>query len=307
MSIMRFEKGRHLKKMTTLGIGGAAKFFAEVKKEGELPSIFSEAKRRKLEWYVLGSGSNIVAADPGFPGLIVRVNIKKFERSGIKLMVGAGNNLFEFIKKINQLGFSGMERMAGIPGTIAGAIYGNAGAYGQEICDHLVRVRIFDQKKFRWLSKKACQLRYRDSLFKERKDWVIVGAEFKFLKDSPKKLEKISRDIVRLRLKRYPREMSCPGSFFKNILWSNLPKSQKKRIPPDKVVYGKVPAGYLLEEVGAKGLSSGGIRIARHHANLFYNAGGGRAQDIKKLAELLKKKVYRKFGGRLEEEIQYLS
>lgn len=303
---MRLEKGKLLAGLTTLGIGGKAKFFAEAKNEKDLKEAFEFAKKTRAPLYVIGSGSNLVVSDGGFRGFILKIAIKDFRRNKNKIYVGAGNNLFDFIKKINKLGLSGMERMAGIPGTIAGAIYGNAGAYGQEICDRLARVKIYNGQKFKWLSKKACQLRYRDSIFKKRKNWVIIGAEFKFSKDSPRKLEKISQEIVNLRLKRYPRGMLCPGSFFKNIIFKNLPKRAREKIPADKIMYGKVPAGHLLEMVGAKGLSRNGVKIAKHHANLFYNAGGGKARDIKKLAAFLKKKVKTKFGIELEEEIQYV-
>src|SRR3989344_1041587 len=196
-----------------------------------------------MDWYVLGSGSNIVASDKGFHGLIIKINIKDFKKSGRRVYVGAGNNLLDFIKKINGLGLAGMEKMAGIPGTIAGAIYGNAGAYGTEIRENITRVKIFDGEKFRWIKNSECRFGYRTSGFKKNKDWIIVGAEFSFGKRKPAELVKISR---------------------------------------------------------------GKIKVAEHHGNLFYNAGGGTAHDIKKLAVMMKDRVLKKFGINLEEEVQYL-
>src|SRR3989344_4218628 len=299
---MPLEKGKSLKELTTLKIGVRARFFVEIKKDGDLKEIFKEKRRR----YVIGSGSNIVASDGGFPGLIVKIATEAFKRNGNKVYVGAGNNLLEFIKRIDRLGFAGMEKMAGIPGTVAGAIYGNAGAYGQEIRENILRVRIFDGFKFKWIKKSGCKLGYRDSIFKKNKNWIIVGAEFLFKQGNPRELSKISNDIIKLREKKYKPGLLCPGSFFKNIIFKNISRSQRSKIPQNKVIYGKVPTGYLLEEVGAKGMSCGKIKVARHHGNLFYNAGGGRAGDIKKLASILKGRVYRKFGVRLEEEVQYL-
>ncbi|OGF66601.1 UDP-N-acetylenolpyruvoylglucosamine reductase [Candidatus Giovannonibacteria bacterium RIFCSPHIGHO2_01_FULL_48_47] len=302
----RIQKSKPLKDLTTLGIGGPARFFCEAKSEKELLEALRRAREKKVPWYILGSGSNLVVSDKGFPGLIIKANIRKFSRDRSKVLAGAGNELLAFIRKINRLGLGGVERMAGIPGTIAGAIYGNAGAYGQEICENLRRVRIFDGRNFRWLSRRACRFFYRDSIFKKHKNWAIVEAEFSFKKGKPKELSRISREIIKLREKKYRPSLLCPGSFFKNIIFKNLPKSAQKKIPPDKVMYGKVSAGYLLEVVGAKGLSKGGIKIAKHHANLFYNSGGGKAQDIKKLAIILKDRVMKKFGVELEEEVQYL-
>ena len=307
---MRFEKEKPLSKLTTLGIGGKASFFVEVKKEEDLKVALREASDKKMDWYVLGSGSNIVASDKGFEGLIIKIGIKDFKKNGRRVYVGAGNNLLDFIKKINGLGLAGMEKMAGIPGTIAGAIYGNAGAYGTEIRENITRVKIFDGEKFRWIKNSECRFGYRTSGFKKNKDWIIVGAEFSFGKGKPAELLKISRDTIKLREKKYKPGLLCPGSFFKNIILKNLKPEAKKellaKIDNSKIMFGKLPSGYLLEEVGAKGMSSGKIKVAEHHGNLFYNAGGGTAHDIKKLAVMMKDRVLKKFGINLEEEVQYL-
>lgn len=305
---MRFEKGKLIKDLTTLEIGGKTKFFVNVKNEKELEDSIKKAG--VLPWFVIGSGSNIVASDSGYEGLIIKINIQDFKISGGKVIVGGGNNLLAFIKRINGLGFSGMEKMAGIPGTVAGAIYGNAGAYGEEIKDNIVRVRIFDGKKFKWISKKECKFGYRNSYFKKNKKWIIVRAEFKFKKGDPKKLDQISRGIMRLREKKYRRGILCPGSFFKNIVLKDLDKMKLKRIlgkiDESKINHGKLPSGYLLEEVGAKGMRFGNIYVSKNHGNLIFNNGGGRASDIKKLADILRDKVRKKFGILLEEEVQYL-
>ncbi len=304
---MRFEKGKFLKRLTTLGIGGKAADFIEVKNEMEMEKLFRENRKR---WRVIGSGSNIVASDFGFHGLVIKIGIKAFGVRGKTVYAGAGSNLLDFIKKINKLGLCGMEKMAGIPGTVAGAIYGNAGAYGQEIKDSVSRIKIFDGKQFKWIKKGDCEFGYRTSVFKKKKDWIIVGVEFHLATRSPSVLNKISKDIIELREKKYKPGLLCPGSFFKNIIVKDLkPIVREKllsKIDNSKIMYGKVPAGYLLEEVGAKGMRSGGMRVAKHHGNLIYNAGGGKARDIIKLARILKDRVSKKFGVRLEEEVQYL-
>ena len=250
MIIMRFEKGKSLKALTTLGIGGKAAYFIEVKNEEEIEKI---SLKNGMRYSVIGAGSNIVAADSGFPGLIVKVGIENFVMYGGKIYAGAGNNLLDFIRKINKLGLEGMEKMAGIPGTVAGAIYGNAGAYGQEIRENIKRVRIYDvgSGKFRAIKKSECEFGYRTSIFKKRKDWIIVGAEFLFKKGNPAELSKISKDIIKLREKKYKPGLLCPGSFFKNIILNDLKPSVRKKllakIDNSKIIYGKLPAGYLLE------------------------------------------------------------
>jgi len=154
-----------------------------------------------------------------------------------------------------------MEKMAGIPGTVGGAIRGSAGAYGQEIKDNIVRVKVYNGDKIFWLSKK---------------------------------LSKISKGVIKLRHQKYWPNLLCPGSFFKNIVIKNIePISLKKKllsiIPGNKVTYGKVPAGYLLETVGSKGMAYGNIKVAKHHGNLIYNTVTGKSSEIIKLAEVLKR------------------
>jgi len=299
-----------LKEITTIKIGGRVKYYLAVKKEKDLISAIKFAKANNIKWHIIGDGSNLVPNDSGFAGLIIKNEIKEFKRNKNKVLVGAGNNLLRFILKLNQLGLAGMEKMAGIPGTIGGAIYGCAGAYGQEIKDCLKRVKFFDGKKLCWLSKKQCQFKYRDSVFK-KKDWVIVAAEFIFRKGDPKKLSKISREIIKIRNQKYSKKLFTPGSFFKNIVIKSIKPLQLRKkflskINKNKIIHGKVPAGYLLEEVGAKGMRIGNIKVADYHGNLIINLGNGKTSDIEKLAKILKNKVKRKFGIELEEEVRYL-
>lgn len=300
-----------LKNISTIKIGGLAKFFTNIKNEKELMKIIEWAKKNKVKWFVVGEGSNLIPNDNGFEGLIIKNEINEFKTKGNKVLLGAGNNLLKSIFKLNRLGIAGMEKMAGIPGTVGGAIRGSAGAYGQEIQDNIVRVKIYDGNKTFWLSKKQCHFAYRESVFKKNKNWVILATEFKFKSEDPEKLSKISKDIIKLRQQKYWPDLLCPGSFFKNIVIKNIkPLSLKKKlmssIPGNKVTYGKVPAGYLLETIGSKGMRCGNIKVAKHHGNLIYNTGEGKSSEIVKLAEVLKRKVRKKFEISLEEEIQYL-
>lgn len=302
-----------LSHITTLRIGGPAQYFVIAKNEKDIFQAVRLAQEHNIPFFLLGGASNIVANDNGVPGLVVKNAITSFDVFIDKNIcrIGAGHSLLSAIKKMNLLGLSGMERMAGIPGTIGGAIYGCAGAYGQEIKDSLRRVRYFDGTRTRWLSKKACQFGYRTSIFKVRKDWIILEAEFRLAPRNSKELTKTSKHIIKLRAKKYPPKLACPGSFFKNIVIQHItPKSLQKqflkRIDQTIIKYGKITSGYILEQVSAKGLQKGGIAVAAYHGNLIYNTGGGTARDIKKVVTILKKRVHKKFGILLEEEVQYL-
>ncbi len=300
-----------LKNVSTIKIGGMSEFFINIKTEKELVEIVTWAKKNKVKWFIVGEGSNLIPNDNGFEGLIVKNEINEFKTKDTKVFLGAGNNLLKSIFKLNRLGLAGMEKMAGIPGTVGGAIRGSAGAYGQEIKDNIVRVKIYDEDKIIWLSKKQCHFAYRESIFKKKKNWIILAAEFKLKNENSKKLSKTSEEIIKLRQQKYWPDLLCPGSFFKNIVIKRIkPSSLKKKllskIPENKVTYGKVPAGYLLEMVGSKGMRCGNIKVAIHHGNLIYNIGKGKSSEIIRLAEVLKSKVRKKFGINLEEEVQYL-
>ncbi|MBI2633151.1 MAG: UDP-N-acetylmuramate dehydrogenase [Parcubacteria group bacterium] len=300
-----------LKRATTMKIGGLARYFLVARNEKTLTRAIKLTDQSSLPWLVIGDGSNIIASDSGFDGLIIKNQITYFQRKRNTIRIGAGNDLIAAILKFDSYGLSGMENMAGIPGTIGGAICGCAGAYGQEIKDCLSRVKIFDGKRVRWISKKQCGFRYRESIFKQKQKWIILGAEFVFRKDIPEKLTKISRGYMKIRAQKYSRKILCPGSFFRNIVIQNIaPKTLQKKfllkIDQRKIINGKVSAGYLLEEVGAKGMRCGGIAVASYHGNLVYNKGNGKSADVIKLTALLKKRVFKKFGITLEEEIQYI-
>src|SRR3989344_3364957 len=299
---MKIKKNFLLKKFTTLAIGGPAKYFVVVKTEAELLAAILAAQSARLPWTVVGEGSNLVVNDKGYRGMLIQCQISKVKFQNGTVTVGAGRNLLKLIWELDKLGLAGMERMAGIPGTVGGAIYGCAGAYGQEIKDHLASVRFFDGRRFRTFKNKQISFGYRTSVFKKHKDWIITEVTFKFTKASSRALLKISSDTIKLREKKYRPGLKCPGSFFKNLIAAEIrvPSSLKNQI-----VYGKLPAGVLFEKVGAKGMRQGRIRVADHNANLIYNPDGGKASDVKKLAGKLKALVKKQFGIIIDEEVQY--
>jgi len=296
-------KNINLQKYTTLKIGGSADYFFSVKNEKELLLRVKFAKEHNCNFLVIGGGSNLLVSDNGYRGVVIKNETAGIVRLNMIITVKSGESLASLVNYANKCGLGGLELLAGIPGTVGGAIYGNAGAYGQTISDNLIRVKILDGEAFKWLPKNKCLFGYRDSLFKTTKA-TILEAEFDLVKASSKSLINKSKDTISLRRVRYPKGMLCPGSFFKNIVAAEVSKKVLERIPKDKVVYGKIPAGYLLETVGAKGAKMGSIYIASYHANLFVNAGGGTATDFYALAMKYKDKVEKKYNIKLEPEVQ---
>ncbi len=292
---------------TTFGVGGRARYFISVSNPADLVEAVRLAKEKKWPYWLIAGGSNVVFGDGTFRGLIIHFKPKDrpCQWQGLTLTVEANLPLGRLIKMAIKFGLAGLETLSGIPGTVGGAIVGNAGAYGQCISDCLTQVEIFDGRRIRWLVKKQGRFAYRESIFK-KKDWLVLRAEFRLRKGDKKHLAARAREIIKTREKKYKPGLRCPGSFFKNVLVKDVSRATLDKIDRGKIIEGKIPAGYLLERVGANGLKFGGLHIADYHGNLLINDGAATCREVRILAAKLKKLVKAKFGIRLEEEVRYL-
>lgn len=302
--MVKIKKNFPLKKLSTFRIGNRVKYFCEVKGDEELLEAIQAAKRLKTPYKIIAGGSNAVFPDKPLNCLLIKIKNNKLKVVGNEIIADAGVELMRVINTAVKNGLRGLETLSGIPGTVGGAIIGNAGAYGHSISEVVERVEVLDSKRKRWLNNKDCDFHYRESIFK-KKPYIVLRAVLKFKKGDMEELQKISRDIIKIRLKKYKPGLHCPGSFFKNVLVFEVSKKSLKLVKRNKIIGGKIPAGYLLEEVSAKGMRAGGIQIADFHGNLFINTGGAMAADVKRLAKILKNRVKKKFGIVLGEEIRY--
>ncbi len=266
----------------------------------------SEARRSGLPWVVIGGGTNLIASDEGFRGLVLRFTGARLEADGTRVMAEAGAVLQDAIDFAIGRGLGGIETLSGIPGSVGAAVYGNAGAYGQSMSAAVESVRFYDGERVREADNAGCDFHYRESVFKRHKEWIVFSAVLALAPAGSAELRRRAGEILQTRNRKFPPAMKCAGSIFKNLLLAELAPELAERIPADVVREGKVPAAYFLEQAGAKGLSRGGIRVADYHANLVYNAGGGTAEDLKTLIADLKQRVRARFGLTLEEEVQYL-
>ena len=292
-----------LKELTRFSLGGPARRLAAVSTPEELAAALASGPH-----VLIGGGSNLVASDEGFPGTVVRYTASELQIDNQTIHVGAGAVLQNLVDATIDADLEGLHTMTGIPGWVGGAVYGNAGAYGHSIHEFVESVRYFDGHKACEIGNAACEFRYRESIFKQRKDWVILGATLRLSKIT-KQSQNIRADadrILKIRNEKYPPTMKCAGSIFKNLILAELPESVREQVPPEVVREGKIPSAYFLEQVGAKGMFSGDIRVADYHANLIYNAGNGTAAQVRHLIETLKALVLEHYGLALEEEVQYI-
>ena len=305
--MLKLEKDYLLSKLTTLRIGGPAKFFVTAKTQEELIEAIQYARKKQINYLIIGGGSNLLVSDDGTNSLVINNKTSGIKQARGNLVVKSGTPLQELVDCTIEHGLWGLHKLTGIPGTVGGAVFGNAGAYGQTISDYITQVLILDSfQNLQFLYKNQCGFNYRDSSFKKNK-YVILEIYFQLKTADPKVLAKEAVDIISQRILKYPKETKCPGSFFKNILVETLPEKIVSKIPKDKIPFGKINAGYLLEEVGAKGQRQNEIEIAPYHANLFINRGNGNAKDFYNLAKKYHQKVKEKFGITLEPEVQLIN
>ena len=291
---------------TRFGIGGEADLFAETRDEHAFIAALAAARQNGTPAMVTGGGTNLIVSDEGFRGLVVRFSEDTLTAAGDCVTAAAGAVLQDLVDFANQRGLKGLETLAGIPGWVGAAVYGNAGAYGHSISERVAAVRFFDGREVRVFDNAQCQFHYRDSIFKRHKQWIVFSAQFTLQAADAAELQLTSADIVKQRNEKFPPTMKCAGSIFKNFLWKELPPEVSALIPAGVVREGKVPAAWFLEQVGAKGLELGGIRVADYHANLIYNAGEGTARELCAVIAELKHRVRQRFGIEVEEEVQYV-
>jgi UDP-N-acetylmuramate dehydrogenase len=291
---------------TRFRIGGPAALLCDTSNEAAFVAALHLVEDSALPRMVIGGGTNLIVSDAGFDGVVLRYTGAKIARDGSLLRVDAGAVLQDVVDHSIGLGLEGLQTMTGIPGYIGGAVYGNAGAYGRSIQELIEEVCFTDGTRIRSFNNEECRFQYRESIFKDRKDWIILSTTLRFEEGDPAELSKIAGEIRAIRDAKYPPEMRCAGSIFKNLLWAELPAAVRERIPAKVVREGKVPSAWFLEQVGAKGIRRGDIQVATYHANLIYNDGAGTAADLVSIIGELKQRVFDRFGFELGEEVQYV-
>lgn len=286
-----------IKHLVTFKLGGEAEYFYSADCVDALCDAVRYAKEHKMPYFILGGGSNLVVSDKGMDGLVIHnqcedICLIDHEKHQIKLSSGFD---FSYLVKIaQQEGFSGAESFAGIPGTIGGAICGNAGAYGKSISDLLISCDVMTMDgKVQTVDKEFMQFEYRMSRAK-KEPIVILSGVFQLEAGDKKEIQAKIDDILQQRHSKHPdKEIGCAGSYFKNL-------------PPAPGETRRQAAGMFLDKVGAKGMCFGGASVFEKHANFIINKGTATASDVRNLAKLLKEKVKKELGIDLEEEVRYV-
>lgn len=293
-----------MSKHTTFKIGGPARYFVIVEETEKLVELLNYLSGEGIAYYILGGGSNILFQDEEFDGVVIQVRSHKSEVISQTIEAECGTSLGVVMGLAMQNGLTGMEWSAGIPGTVGGAVRGNAGAFGQSTADILEKVEVWQDGEVVEFTKEDCQFVYRGSIFKENKNLVILRAWFKLQLLDKKDILKKVQEIIQARKGKYPIYPSA-GCFFTNFDIENWP-GDKSELPPIFIERGKVPAGWMIDQLGFKGKELGGASVGTEHCNFIVNKNKATQAEVLELMAEIKEKVYNRYGVELEEEVEII-
>ncbi|MBM4166079.1 MAG: UDP-N-acetylmuramate dehydrogenase [Ignavibacteria bacterium] len=278
---------------TSFCIGGPADLYAEPNDKNDLLALLIFLQEQNIPFTMLGNGSNVLVSDNGLRGVVINLEngLNKISYENAKhpplednfVVVESGVMLNRFVDFCIQRELKGVEMLAGIPGTIGGAIRMNAGAHGGEISDCIVDVEVIRDKKFQTVTKEEAQFQYRSSVFHRE---VIVSARFQLPRGNKEEMSVVRKEMLKKRNATQPLDFPNSGSVFKN------PKP--------------LFAAKLIEECGLKGMRIGNAGISEKHANFIVNLGNAKADDVLSLMKLAKKTVKEKYNVDMELEVKLL-
>jgi UDP-N-acetylmuramate dehydrogenase len=293
-----------LRHHTTFRVGGPADWFVAARTHAQLVAALKAAQDLELPCFLLGGGSNLLVSDDGFRGLVVRNAIDDIAFDGTHAQVGCGADYLTFIERCRAESLAGLAYAAGIPGSVGGAIYGNAGCYGKDIGSRVVECTVvtLDGARVETLPASWFQFAYRDSRLK-REPRALLSCVLSLERGDTAAIAAEIEEKLEIRRVKHPQWRIEPtaGSYFKNL----PPGFQAPGLPHSPGTQ-RVPAGVLLDACECRGLRIGDAMVFAKHANILVNTGHATARDVLQLAEVMKARVRAKFGVELEEEVMFL-
>ncbi len=273
---------------TSWRVGGPADVWVEPANRGEVIAVIETVRQRGWPLFVLGSGTNVLVADKGVRGVVLNLTpgLRHVRITEARAKAGAGITLFRLAKRFAKAGLSGGEFCIGVPGTLGGALAGNAGAFGGEICDITTCVDLYEFRSEAVVMCPAAEIEFRYRFSSLAGTGVILGATLTLAQSTPERVTKCLRELTSERTAKQPVEVGSAGSVFQN---------------PDTGF-----AGQWIEDAGLKGLTVGGAMVSMKHANFMVNLGSATAADVRELIRTVKARVKRAHGITLVEEVRYV-
>ena len=283
---IEFKKNEEMKNHTSIRIGGRVKIFLEARSIKDLIKIKNEANKQKLKLFVLGNGTNLVFSDKLTKMVVLKLNLKKMIKKDNTLIVGSGVGLFEANIFAVKNSLSGLEWSYGIPGSVGGALFMNAGSFGGEMKDVVLSAKVLDENnEIKTLSNAEMEFEYRKSIFQKNK-YIILEVVLNLFYGEEKEIFRKCLENLEKRKQNQPYDKFSAGSVFKKV--------------------NNIPAWKIIESVGFRGYKVGGAMISRKHCGFIVNVQSAKFYDVLKIIYEIKKTVYKKFAIILEEEIQFV-
>lgn len=278
-----------LARHTTIKIGGPADLFIEPSSVENLKKVMDVIRKYHVKWQVIGKGSNLLVSDNGIEGAVIKLGqgLDHLQIDGTEITVGAGYSLISLATSISKKGITGLEFASGIPGSVGGAVFMNAGAHGSDISKILKKAHIlFEDGTFAWLSNEEMEFSYRTSILQKKRRGVAVEATFQLSNGDRAEIIANMQKNKDYRKDTQPWNFPCAGSIFRNPL-------------PNY-------AGKLIESAGLKGFSIGGAKISEMHGNFIVNAGNAKAKDVMDLIQYVKNTIDQQYGIKMETEVEII-
>ena len=309
----QIKKNVFLRDFSNFRIGGPASYFSQIKNTDDLAKLLKEWKRThkgSSEIFILGGGTNILFSDKGIKGLVIKNSIIGISQEGNIIRVGAGTLVPDFLNYCIKNSLSGLEWAGGLPGTVGGAVRGNAGAYNGEIKDKIVEVETIDLNSLEIKKKEKARLGfdYRSSIFKKSaKNEIITFIKFKLAKGEKERIKKEVEEKINARKLRHPLEYPNLGIIFKNFPVEKFTSEQMGQLSQyiKNDPFPVIPTAKLNFLAGLSGKRVGDAQVSTKHTNFIINLGNATAEDVKELIKIIKDTIYQKFNVNLEEEIMY--
>lgn len=303
----RVKANEPMSKHTTFKIGGPAEYFLIIDDTEKLIAALRYLDEENVPYFILGGGSNMLVSDEGYHGTVVQISNSKFQIFNDTVIVDAGMSTVMVAQESMKAGLTGFEWGVGVPGTIGGAVRGNAGAMGKEMKDDVYSVDVYRNGEVITLTNEECGFGYRHSAFKHSSDVILRVtlklAPYTSIEQQAESKQKML-DFLKYRNTTQPKGFASTGCIFKNVDCAAQHVESKIEIPEEFLKRGKISAGWLVEQAGMKGRQIGQAQVSPVHGNFVVNLGGATASDVTALIEEIKMAVYNKTGITLEEEIQ---
>jgi UDP-N-acetylmuramate dehydrogenase len=289
LNIGKVKKNELLSQHTTMKIGGPADLLIEPSSLENIQKVMTFIKECQIPWRAIGRGSNLLVSDKGIEGVVIKLGsgLNHLDINESTITVGGGHSLVSLSTLISKKGLSGLEFASGIPGSVGGAVYMNAGAHGSDISKILTKAHIlFEDGSIEWLSNDEMEFTYRTSVLQKNRPGIVLEAEFQLFKGDRTAIVSQMQKNKDYRKETQPWNFPCAGSIFRNPL-------------PNY-------AGKLIEEAGLKGFQIGGAKISEMHGNFIVNAGNATAKDVLDLIQYIKDKIFDLYGIKMETEVEII-